>query len=114
MQFAGFNAKPFALLCGCFAIFAVNRNGETAKIAKEPQSFARTNRSGDEFPVTQTLLHNDNLNLDRTPDALETLPMIKLKNLDEGTEFAVTIVVSAVVGLLAFLFVALIVNMLGL
>jgi hypothetical protein len=40
--------------------------------------------------------------------------MIKLKNLDEGTEFAVTIVVSAVAGLLAFLFVAFIVNMLGL
>ena len=40
--------------------------------------------------------------------------MIKLKNLDEGTEFAVTIVVSAAAGLLAFLFVALIVYMLGL
>jgi hypothetical protein len=40
--------------------------------------------------------------------------MIKQKNLEEGTEFLVTMVVGAVVGLLAFLFVAVIVNMLGL
>ncbi len=45
---------------------------------------------------------------------METLPMIKQKNLDEGPEFLVTIVVSAAAGLLAFLFVAMIVNMLGL
>ena len=44
---------------------------------------------------------------------METLPMIK-PNLDDGTEFLVTMVVSAVAGLLAFLLVALIVNMLGL
>lgn len=40
--------------------------------------------------------------------------MIKQKNFDEETEFLVTVVVSAIAGLLAFLFVALIVNMLGL
>ena len=38
--------------------------------------------------------------------------MIAPKNLAEGTEFVVTIVVSAVAGLLAFLFVSLVVNML--
>ena len=40
--------------------------------------------------------------------------MIAPKNLAEGTEFIVTIVVSAVAGLLAFLLVLLIVNILGL
>ncbi|MEP6913135.1 MAG: hypothetical protein ABI923_10295 [bacterium] len=40
--------------------------------------------------------------------------MIAPKNLAEGTEFIVTIVVSAVAGLLAFLFVLLIVNVLEL
>ena len=40
--------------------------------------------------------------------------MIAPKNLTEGTEFVVTIIVSAVAGLLAFLFVTLIVKMLGL
>jgi len=40
--------------------------------------------------------------------------MIAPKNLAEGTEFVVTIIVSAVAGLLAFLFVSLIVNILGL
>jgi len=45
---------------------------------------------------------------------MEALPMIAPKNLAEGTEFVVTIVVSAVAGLLAFLFVSLIVKILGL
>jgi hypothetical protein len=45
---------------------------------------------------------------------MEALPMIAPKNLAEGTEFIVTIVVSAVAGLLAFLLVLLIVNILGL
>ena len=45
---------------------------------------------------------------------MEALPMIAPKNLAEGTEFVVTIIVSAVAGLLAFLFVSLIVNILGL
>ena len=45
---------------------------------------------------------------------MEALPMIAPKHLAEGTEFVVTILVSAVAGLLAFLFVALIVNILGL
>ena len=40
--------------------------------------------------------------------------MIAPKNVADGTEFIVTILVSAVAGLLAFLFVALIVNILGL
>jgi hypothetical protein len=40
--------------------------------------------------------------------------MIAPKNLAEGTEFVVTIAVSAVAGLLAFLLVALIVSILGL
>lgn len=40
--------------------------------------------------------------------------MIKQKNLDEGAEFLATIVISALAGLLAFLLVALVVNMLGL
>ena len=40
--------------------------------------------------------------------------MIAPKNFVEGTEFVLTIVVSAVAGLLAFLFVSLIVNILGL
>ena len=44
---------------------------------------------------------------------MEALPMIA-PNLAEGTEFVVTIIVSAVAGLLAFLFVSLIVNILGL
>jgi hypothetical protein len=45
---------------------------------------------------------------------MEALPMIAPKNLAEGTEFLVTITVSAVAGLAAFLLVALVVNMLGL
>lgn len=45
---------------------------------------------------------------------MEALPMIAPKNLAEGTEFLVTIAVSAVAGLAAFLLVALVVNMLGL
>jgi hypothetical protein len=45
---------------------------------------------------------------------MEALPMIARKNLAEGKEFLVTIVVSAVAGLAAFLFVALIVYILGL
>ena len=45
---------------------------------------------------------------------MEALPMIAPKNLAEGTEFLLTIVVSAVAGLAAFLLVALIVNVLGL
>ena len=40
--------------------------------------------------------------------------MIAPKNFAEGTEFVVTILVSAVAGLLAFLLVALIVQVLGL
>jgi hypothetical protein len=40
--------------------------------------------------------------------------MIKPKNLDYGSEFLITILVSAVAGLLAFLLVALVVNVLGL
>ena len=45
---------------------------------------------------------------------MEALPMIAPKHLAEGTEFVVTIVVSAVAGLLAFLLVALVVKLLGL
>jgi len=45
---------------------------------------------------------------------MEALPMIAPKNLAEGTEFLVTIILSAVAGLLAFLFVSLIVKILGL
>ena len=45
---------------------------------------------------------------------MEALPMIAPKTLAEGTEFLVTIVVSAVAGLAAFLLVALIVYLLGL
>ena len=45
---------------------------------------------------------------------MEALPMIAPKNLAEGTEFLVTIILSAFAGLLAFLLVALIVNILGL
>jgi hypothetical protein len=40
--------------------------------------------------------------------------MITSKNLAEGMEFLVTLVLSAVAGLLAFLFVSLVVNVLGL
>ena len=40
--------------------------------------------------------------------------MIAPKNLTEGTEFLLTIVLSAVAGLLAFFLVALIVKILGL
>jgi hypothetical protein len=40
--------------------------------------------------------------------------MITSKNLAEGMEFLITLVLSAVAGLLAFLFVALVVNILGL
>jgi hypothetical protein len=45
---------------------------------------------------------------------MEALPMIAPKDLTEGTEFLVTIIVSAVAGLLAFLFVAVTVKVLGL
>jgi hypothetical protein len=45
---------------------------------------------------------------------MEALPMIAPEKVAEGTEFVVTIVVSAVAGLLAFLFVWLVVNILGL
>ncbi len=45
---------------------------------------------------------------------MEALPMIARKHLAEGTEFLVTIVVSAAAGLAAFLLVALIVYVLGL
>jgi hypothetical protein len=40
--------------------------------------------------------------------------MITSKNLAEGMEFLVTLLLSAVAGLLAFLFVSLVVNVLGL
>jgi hypothetical protein len=40
--------------------------------------------------------------------------MITSKNLAEGMEFLITLVLSAVAGLLAFLFVSLVVNVLGL
>ncbi len=45
---------------------------------------------------------------------MEALPMITPKNLAEGMEFLITLVLSAVAGLLAFLFVSLVVNILGL
>ena len=45
---------------------------------------------------------------------MEALPMITSKNLAEGMEFLITLLLSAVAGLLAFLFVSLIVNILGL
>jgi len=45
---------------------------------------------------------------------MEALPMITSKNLAEGMEFLITLVLSAVAGLLAFLFVSLVVNILGL
>lgn len=45
---------------------------------------------------------------------MEALPMIAPKNLAGGMEFLVTVGLSAVAGLLAFLFVALIVSVLGL
>ncbi len=40
--------------------------------------------------------------------------MITSKNLAEGMEFLITLLLSAVAGLLAFLFVSLVVNVLGL
>ena len=40
--------------------------------------------------------------------------MITSKNLAEGMEFLITLVLSALAGLLAFLFVSLVVNILGL
>jgi hypothetical protein len=44
----------------------------------------------------------------------EDLPMIVSKNLAEGMEFLITVVLSAFAGLLAFLLVSLVVNILGL
>jgi hypothetical protein len=45
---------------------------------------------------------------------MEALPMIAPKNVAGGMEFLVTVGVSAVAGLLAFLFVSLVVSVLGL
>jgi hypothetical protein len=45
---------------------------------------------------------------------MEALPMIAPKNLAGGMEFLITVGVSAVAGLLAFLFVSLVVSLLGL
>jgi hypothetical protein len=45
---------------------------------------------------------------------MEALPMIVPKNLAEGMEFLITVALSAFAGLLAFLFVSLVVNVLGL
>jgi hypothetical protein len=45
---------------------------------------------------------------------MEALPMIAPKNIAGGMEFLVTVGVSAVAGLLAFLFVSLVVSVLGL
>jgi hypothetical protein len=45
---------------------------------------------------------------------MEALPMIAPKNLAAGMEFLITVGVSAVAGLLAFLFVSLVVSLLGL
>jgi hypothetical protein len=45
---------------------------------------------------------------------MEALPMIVPKNHAEGMEFLITVVLSAFAGLLAFLFVSLVVNILGL
>ena len=45
---------------------------------------------------------------------MEALPMIMPKNLAEGMEFLVTVVLSALAGLLAFLFVSIIATILGL
>jgi hypothetical protein len=48
------------------------------------------------------------------PMIMEALPMIAQKNLTAGMEFLITVGVSAVAGLLAFLLVSLVVNILGL
>ena len=45
---------------------------------------------------------------------MEALPMIARKNVAGGMEFLLTVGLSAVAGLLAFLLVALVVNVLGL
>jgi hypothetical protein len=45
---------------------------------------------------------------------MEALPMIAPKNLAGGMEFLITVGLSAVAGLLAFLFVSLVVSVLGL
>jgi hypothetical protein len=45
---------------------------------------------------------------------MEVLPMIVPKNHAEGMEFVITVVLSAFAGLMAFLLVSLIVNILGL
>ena len=45
---------------------------------------------------------------------MEALPMIARKNVDGGMEFLLTVGVSAVAGLLAFLLVTLVVQVLGL
>ena len=45
---------------------------------------------------------------------MEALPMIVSKNLAEGLEFLLTVALSAFAGLLAFLLVSLVVNLLGL
>jgi hypothetical protein len=45
---------------------------------------------------------------------MEALPMIAPKNVAGGMEFLVTVGVSALAGLLAFLFVSLVVSVLGL
>lgn len=45
---------------------------------------------------------------------MEALPMIAPKNVAGGMEFLLTVGLSAVAGLLAFLFVSLVVNILGL
>jgi hypothetical protein len=45
---------------------------------------------------------------------MEALPMIAPKNLAGGMEFLITVGLSAIAGLLAFLFVSLIVSVLGL
>jgi hypothetical protein len=45
---------------------------------------------------------------------MEALPMIARKNVDGSMEFLITVSVSAVAGLLAFLFVSVMVKVLGL
>ena len=48
------------------------------------------------------------------PKSMEALPMIARKNVAGGMEFLITVGVSAVAGLLAFLLVSVVVNALGL
>ena len=64
--------------------------------------------------VVQAVTPGNEKGFELVTSFMEALPMIAPKNLAEGTEFIVTIVVSAVAGLLAFLFVLLMVNILGL